>query len=150
MAAQKKNTPKTPATNKPKTQNKPEAEIKSPYTIYREEIEEALKVKMTLTDLELFDRIYDLKTQRRLHRVPSKMIKQLRRDGYAISQSRVFEIFKKLDKIEEEILTGTLKPADKKKLTEAQKKENELKEQIKKLQEEVNAAKKVSEEIKSK
>jgi len=108
------------------------------YVQYRNKIIESLKIKKTLTDLELFDMMYDIKNERRLITVPSKFIKDLRKKGYSISQSRIFDINNQLDKIYDEIISEKLKPKDKKLLSETERKEKELKEQIKKLQDELN------------
>jgi len=90
----------------------------------RSEIEAAMKNKKTLTEVELYDYIVAaMKADGQITR--SRIIKDLRKENYSISQSRVFKLFDKinaaLEKDKIEALKETLSKDEKAKLEKAEK-----------------------------
>ena len=102
------------------------------------------KAKKTLSLIELFEYIVKARNEK-ANIAASATIKKLRAEGYSISQSRVFDIFKDLEAEEaidkEEALKARLKPAELKKLKAEQAAMVKLEAEMKKMQAELELKK---------
>jgi len=101
----------------------------------RNDIAEKESRAKTLSQTELFDYIVD---HMRFTRARSKMIKMIRDDGYAISQSRVFDMFKQIEIAYKKDLDAAnaakLSESERQRLDELQQREQEIREAEMKLQ----------------
>jgi hypothetical protein len=111
----------------------------------RQQIEEKNKAKKTMNDLELFDYV-EAKIRKVNMLTKSGCVKLIRKEGYAISQSRVFSIFDaiqqaiKLD--ERDALVFKLDKSSKTKLTEISKTKAEAEAKMAALMAEIQKAEK--------
>lgn len=143
-AVKPKAKPKAKPAVKPKPKPKAVDRLRTEYTA-------ELKAKKTLNKVELLD--YIVEFERTEHKLAaSAIIKHLRSEGYAISQSRVFDICKDIVREREldaaDALKLKLKPAELKKVKQQEAEIADFEEKMKAMAAEMEARKKALDELK--